>query len=277
MKKKIMMLAVAAMAALGVSAQGEFKSYEGKGFTMHVYNSNDVMADCSFIIETKKGLVTMEEPLFKSCVKEFEAYVAKLGKPVTARITDYHEGGTGNQTVVQPEGMPQFMHEGVYDAMMKGFQKNFGDKMVERPTGKAKEVKFGATEKINGVSYLFNNGPKNDFPAATILIGKDFCLMHWAPAKTHMNALQVANRDAVAQALEGAKAAKALGAKYYLGSHGGVATPEDLDFRIAYLTKMEQLLADNKDAASFAQALKNAYPNLPGAEGVDAVAANLYK
>ena len=101
--------------------------------------------------------------------------------------------------------------------------------------------------------------------------------MHWAPAKAHMNALQLANRDAVAQALEGAKAAKALGAKYYLGSHGGVVTPEDLDFRIAYLTKMEQLLADNKDAATFAQALKNAYPNLPGAEAVDAVAANLYK
>ena len=111
----------------------------------------------------------------------------------------------------------------------------------------------------------------------SILIGKDFCLMHWAPAKAHMNALQLANHDAVAQALEGAKAAKALGAKYYLGSHGGVVTPEDLDFRIAYLTKMEQLLADNKDAATFAQALKNAYPNLPGAEAVDAVAANLYK
>lgn len=149
--------------------------------------------------------------------------------------------------------------------------------MVERPLGKAKEVKFGTTEKINGVSYLFSHGPKNDFPAATILIGKDFCLMHWASAKTHMNALQLANRDAVAQALDGAKAAKVLGAKYYLGSHGGVATAEDLDFRIAYLAKMEQLLSENKDAATFAQALKDAYPNLPGAEGVDAIAANLYK
>lgn len=100
--------------------------------------------------------------------------------------------------------------------------------------------------------------------------------MHWAPAKAHMNALQLGNHDAVAQALEGAKAAKALGAKYYIGSHGGVATSEDLDFQIAYLTKMEQLLAENKDAANFAQALKNAYPNLAGAEGVEALAANLY-
>lgn len=276
--KKIMTMAVAALTALAVSAQkGEFKSYEGKGFTMHVYNSNDVMADASYIIETKKGLVTMEEPLFKSCVAEFDAYVAKLGKPVTARVFDYHEGGTGAKAVIQPEGMPQFMHEGVYDAMMKGFQKSFGDKMVERPAGKAREVKFGATEKINGVSYLFANGPKNDFPAATILVGKDFCLMHWAPAKAHMNALQLANREAVALALEGAQAAKALGAKHYLGSHGGVATPEDLDFRIAYLTKMRQLLSENNDAASFAQALKDAYPALAGADGVDALAVNLYK
>lgn len=273
-----MTLAVAAMTALAVSAQkGEFKSYEGNGFTMHAYISNDAMADCSYIIESKKGLVTMEEPLFKSGVAEFDAYVTKLRKPVTARIIDYHEGGTGAKPVVQPEGMPQFMHEGVYDAMMKGFQRSFGNKMVERPSGKAKEVKFGATEKLNGVSYLFSNGPKNDFPAATILIGNDFCLMHWAPAKAHMNALQLANREAVALALEGDKAAKELGARYYIGSHGGVAAPDDLDFRIAYLTKMEQLLSEHKDAASFAQALKDAYPVIPGAEGVDALAANLYK
>lgn len=64
--------------------------------------------------------------------------------------------------------------------------------------------------------------------------------------------VSILRRSAVAQALEGVKAAKALGAKYYLGSHGGMATPEDLDFQIAYLTKMGQLLAENKDASSFA-------------------------
>lgn len=276
--KKIVTLAVAAMTAMTVSAQqGEFKTYEGNGFTMHVYYSNDVMADASYIVETKDGLVTIEEPLFKSGVKEFDAYVDKLGKPVTDRITDYHEGGTGANSIIQPEGMPKFMHEGVYDAMMKGFQKNFGDKMVDRPTGKAKEVKFGDTQKINGVSYLFINGPKNDFPAAGILIGKTFYLSHWAPAKAHMNSLQLANREAVAQALEGLKIAKSYNAKYYLGSHGGVATPDDLDFRIAYLSKIEQLLTENQDATSFVEALKQAYPSLPGEDGLAALAANLYK
>lgn len=30
------------------------------------------MADTSFIIEGKDALVTMEEPLFKACVEEFD-------------------------------------------------------------------------------------------------------------------------------------------------------------------------------------------------------------
>ena len=275
--KKIFTLAVAAMAALAVSAQSSFKTYTGDGFTMHVYNSGDVMADASYIVETKDGLVTLEEPLFKSSVKEFNDYITKLGKLVTARIVDYHEGGTGANAIIQPEGMPKFMHEGAYDAMMKGFQKSFGDKMVDLPTGKASEVKFDETKTINGVKYLFVNGPKNDFPAAGILIGKTFYLSHWSPGKTHMNSLQLANREAVAQAIEGLKVAKSYNAKYYLGSHGGIATPEDLNFRIGYLSKIEQLLNENKDAASFVKALKAAYPNLPGEEGLDALAANFYK
>ena len=270
-------MAVAAMAALTVSAQqGKFNTYEGKGFTLHVYNSNDVMADASYIVETRDGLVTLEEPLFTTGVADFNAYAKKLGKPVTARIVDYHEGGTGAAPIVQPEGMPKFMHEGVYAAMMEGFQKNFGDKMVELPTGKAEEVRFGATKTINGVDYQFVKGPENDFPAAGILIGHSFFLMHWAPAKTHMNALQLGNRASVAQALDGLKVAQSYHARLYLGSHGGVATPADLTFRIGYLTKMQQLLSEKTDATSFVKALKAAYPNLPGEEGLDAVAANLY-
>lgn len=276
--KKIISLALAAMAAITVSAQqGEFQTFSGDGFTLHVYNSNDVMADASYIVETKDGLVTLEEPLFKTGVADFQAYVEKLGKPVTARIVDYHEGGTGTNPIIQPEGMPKFMHEGVYAAMMEGFKKSFGDKMVALPTGNAEEVKFGSTKTINGVGYYFANGAKNDFPAAGILVGKSFYLMHWAPAKAHMNALQLANREAVAQALEGLEAAKSYNAKYYLGSHGGAATPSDLDFRIGYLSKMKQLLAKNNDAASFVDSMKAAFPNLPGEEGLDALAANLYK
>ena len=277
MKKDFVVAAFAALSAVGAYAQGNFQTVKDSTFTLHIFNSGDVMGDASYIIETPKNLVTMEEPLFKSGVEEFEAYVKKLGKKVNARIVDYHEGATGKNTIMQPEGMAKFMHEGVYDAMMKGFQQNFGDKMVDRPIGKVKEVKFGDTVKLNGVEYAFNQGPKNDFPASNILIGKKFILLHWAPAKAHMNALQLANRAAVAQALEGLKAAKATGAEYFLGSHGGLAEKDAINFQISYLEKVLNLLENCKNALTFVAAMKGTFPDLAGEQGLEALAQNLYK
>lgn len=277
MKKKVILAAIATLFTMNSLAQGQFETRKVGNFTLHTYNSGDVMGDASYIIEGQKGLVILEEPLFKTTAKTFDTYVNKLKKPIEARITNYHEGATGSHVIIQPEGMNKFMHEGVYDAMMKGFQQSFGEEMANRPTGKAKEVPFGKTITIDGVAYRFDKGPKNDFPASQILIGKQVVLMHWAPAKAHMNKLQLANREAVAQAIEGLKAAKATGAKFFIGGHGGLSTAETLDFRIQYLEKIETLLRENKDAKSFVNALKAAYPNLPGAEGVDALAKNLYK
>ena len=277
MKKNLIVAAFAVLSAVGAYAQGNFQTVKDSAFTLHIFNSGDVMGDASYIIETPKNLVTMEEPLFKSGAEEFNAYVKKLGKKVNARIVDYHEGGTGKNAIMQPEGMAKFMHEGVYDAMVKGFQKSFGDKMVALPTGKVKEVKFGDTVKLNGVEYTFNQGPKNDFPASSILIGKKFVLLHWAPAKAHMNALQLANRAAVAQALEGLKAAKATGAEYFLGGHGGLAEKDAIDFQISYLEKVQDLLENCKNAATFVVAMKGTYPGLAGEQGLEALAQNLYK
>ena len=46
---------------------------------------------------------------------------------------------------------------------------------------------------------------------------------------------------------------------------------------ISYLTKVRELLESHPDAATFAAQLKAAYPTLPGAEGVDALAQALCK
>ncbi len=48
-----------------------------------------------------------------------------------------------------------------------------------------------------------------------------------------------------------------------------------MQFKIDYLTKVKELLAANADATAFAEALKAAYPDLPG--DADALAAALYK
>ena len=58
---------------------------------------------------------------------EIQPYLDALGKPVEARIADYHVGGTGDHATVMPAGMPAFTKDAVYDGMMRNFAQTFGD------------------------------------------------------------------------------------------------------------------------------------------------------
>lgn len=276
--KKILLAAAAILAAnVMTNAQGKFETVGLRNSTLHVYYSNDVMADASYIVEGKDALVVLEAPLFKSALAEFDAYIKKLGKPVETAVIDYHLGGQESQAIVMPQGMHKFTNEGVYAAMMSGFKQSFGDSMVDLAEGDVKEVPFGQTISLAGVDFRFDRGPANDFPGSMILIDGTACLMHWAPAKAHVNTLQISSVEAVGQALEGLKAAENSGATIWLGCHGGVEDKAGLDFKIAYLTKIQELLAAKPDAKTFAAQLKAEFPGLAGEEGVDALAEALCK
>ena len=257
------------------SLVGVFQSYDLDGFKLHVYNSNDVMGDASYIVEGDSGLVVMEYPLFKVNAKEFADYIAELGKPIVTDITDYHLGGSDKLPLTMPEGMPAFIEGPVYGGMMKSFAEQFGDTMVELPTQKAAEVPFGQTQNWAGVDFDFQHGATSDFPAASIIIGKQVYYTHWTPAEAHISPLQVGNAAAVDAELAEAQNSLASGAKYFIGGHGGLAEKAQVEFKIAYLQKVKELLAANKDATTFAEALKAAYPELPG--DADALAQALYK
>ena len=276
--KKFLLAAAAIFAAnVMVNAQGKFETVELKNSTLHVYYSNDVMADASYIVEGKDALVVLEAPLFKSALAEFDSYIKKLGKPVASAVIDYHLGGQESQAIVMPQGMHKFTNEGVYAAMMSGLKQSFGESMVDLAEGEVSEVPFGNTVKLAGVDFRFDRGPANDFPGSMILIDGTACLMHWAPAKAHMNTLQLSSKEAVAQAIDGLVAASESGARIWLGSHGGVADKEALNFRIGYLRKIQELIAGKPDAKTFAAQLKATFPGLAGEDGVDALAEALCK
>ncbi len=257
------------------SLVGAFTSYDLDGFKLHVYNSNDVMGDASYIIEGSDSLVVMEYPLFKVNAAEFTAYIAKLGKPIAIDVTDYHLGGSDQLPLTMPEGMPSFIEGPIYGGMMKQFAEQFGETMVALPTQKAAEVPFDATQKWAGVDFKFEHGATSDFPGASIIIGGQVYYTHWTPAEAHVSPLQVGSVAAIDAEQAEAKEALASGCKYFIGGHGGLAEKAQVEFKIAYLTKVKELREANKDAAKFTEALKAAYPELPG--DVDALAAALYK
>lgn len=90
MKKNILILLSLITFTAMAQTKGKFEVLDLKDFKLHVYYTNDALNDASYIVEGKNGLITLEQPLFKDNVAEFDAYVASLNKPVQTIITDYH-------------------------------------------------------------------------------------------------------------------------------------------------------------------------------------------
>ena len=267
------LLTIAAMA----QTKGRFEVHDFSNFKLHVYYTNDVMADASYIIEGKDSLVTMEHPLFKDNVAEFNSYIEKLGKPIEKIISDYHIGGSGSHDQIMAEGMEEFSKGPIYGGMMKGFEQMWGDTMTELPTGDVTEVPFGTTQTWAGVSFEFRHGASSDFPAASILIGGKAYYTHWTPAKAHVSHLQISSPAAIDAEITEAEKSLASGAELFIGGHGGAAKRDAVEFKIAYLKKMKELLAENKTAQTFVDAMKQAYPGLPGEAGLEDLGKALYE
>ena len=144
--------------------KGTFETHDFDNFRLHVYHTNDALGDASYIVEGTQAVVTLEQPLFRENVAEYDAYLDALDKPVEARIADYHVGGTGDHATVMPAGMPAFTKDAVYDGMMRNFAQTFGDAIVDRPTGATDEVAFGTTQRWAGIPFRFDRGVRPTFP-----------------------------------------------------------------------------------------------------------------
>lgn len=262
------LLTITAMA----QTKGRFEVHDFSQFKLHVYYTNDALGDASYIVEGDNALVTMEQPLFKDNVAEFDEYLDKLNKPVVQRITDYHVGGTGSHDIVMAEGMPEFTKGEIYGGMMQGFAKTFGDALTAMPTGKATEVAFGTTQTWAGVTFDFRHSATSDFPGASILIGGKVYYTHWAPAKAHANSLQISSPAAIDAEMEEAGQSLASGAELFIGGHGGAAKRDAVEFKITYLKKVKELLASCTTPQAFVEAMKQAYPGLPGENGLGELA-----
>ena len=277
MRKALFILLNILTITVMAQTKGRFEVHDLGNFKLHVYYTNDALGDASYIVEGKDALVTMEQPLFKDNVAEFDEYLSRLGKLVEKRITDYHVGGTGSHDVVMAEGMPEFTKGEIYGGMMQGFAQAFGDALTDMPTGKTAEVAFGTMQTWAGVTFEFRRGATTDFPGASILIGGKAYYTHWTPAKAHVSHLQVSSPAAIDAEIAEAENSLASGATLFVGGHGGAATRDAVEFKIAYLKKMKDLLEENKTAQTFVDAMKEAYPGLPGESGLEELGRALYK
>ena len=73
MKKNILILLSLITFTAMAQTKGKFEVLDLKDFKLHVYYTNDALNDASYIVEGKNGLITLEQPLFKDNVAEFDA------------------------------------------------------------------------------------------------------------------------------------------------------------------------------------------------------------
>ncbi len=131
MKKTILAMVAFSLAIVGF-AQSKFEVKDLGKFKLHSYITADPLGDINYLIETPKGIVVVEPAAFYDNIKEMNAYIKKLGKPVVKVISDYHIAGyTGfdKSKYVMVQGMPEFSESQVYAGMMSHFANVFKDKM----------------------------------------------------------------------------------------------------------------------------------------------------
>lgn len=257
--------------------KGTFKTHDFDNFRLHVYHTNDALGDASYIVEGTQAVVTLEQPLFRENVAEYDAYLDALGKPVEARIADYHVGGTGDHATVMPAGMPAFTKDAVYDGMMRNFAQTFGDAIVDRPTGADGRSGLRHYAAVGGDSVPFRPRRRDRLSCREH--------PHRRQGLLHPLGSREGTREFPANLLAGSPSTPRLprpvGARIgrralHRRDTGGAAGADAVRFKIDYLECVKRLLAANGTADEFARALRAAYPELPGEAGLDALAQVLY-
>ena len=76
MKKVLFILFNLLTITVMAQTKGRFEVHDLGNYKLHVYYTHDALGDASYIVEGKNGLVTMEQPLFKDNVAEFDTYLA---------------------------------------------------------------------------------------------------------------------------------------------------------------------------------------------------------
>jgi hypothetical protein len=74
---------------------GVMRIYDFGAIRLHAYQTNDPLANESFLLETKHELVGIETPAFSKNLREYAEYIKSLHKPVKHLIMANHGTGAG--------------------------------------------------------------------------------------------------------------------------------------------------------------------------------------
>lgn len=272
-------LATVAQAQTQTSVADNVVKYDMGEFNLHVFTSKEAMADISIIVEGSDGLVILEPQSFYKSIEEFNGYIAQLDKPVEKIVANYHAGGLAEcdpKRVVMVEPMVDFMSSPTAEGMMQKFETIFQGAMDTRTIKVEHTIPQESDHQWASIGFHFTKGNISDFPASNVNIGNRVFYTHFSPKKMHPSPMQIKSLEAIDTTLDELKSAKGSGCEIFVGSHGPVASLDDVEFMIEYLARLKELVLECGSSDLLAQRLLVSYPQLEAAENVKAIAKALY-
>ena len=251
---------------------GFVQIYDFGDMKLHAYQTNDLMSDGSFILETGQNLVAIESPAFDANIAEWQEYAAGLNKPLTDILISYHPAGGkwyGEAKSQATEAAQKAISVGATKSLTESLGKAFGD---------------GFSTDIPAIDHIIKAGPNNigniQFDIIEAGDGFDVAIpsinviyTHMLGADTHSILAGQEHIDAVLASLE---AMKAKNYRLILSSHHKPETQADVDTKIAYIKKVREMAAQSKNREDFVSKVKEAYPGYLGQNYLDMTAGYLF-
>ncbi|MDO5376910.1 MAG: hypothetical protein Q4G52_01125 [Clostridia bacterium] len=287
MKKIIAMLIVCAMLLLSVAAYAEGNSltptvvelengvvevYDFGENRLHAYISGDALGDACYAVESTEGIAMIESTAFTANNAAWKAYVDGLGKPIAGKLMAFHPNGSDAYSEDLPyateNALTNWGEGGSIRALTDGFVASFGDAVAADHPADAQIVNFGDTVNMAGLDFVIRN--EGDDAYGIEIPAINCVYIHMMGSSVHNILTSVEHIDAFKAELEG------FDYDLVLTGHHAPEGKDAVAAKIAYLTKTRELAETCTDAASFTEAMNEAFPDYAGANYLEMTAGFLF-
>jgi hypothetical protein len=283
MKQALLLLLICLATASNSLAQdsGIFITDKVGNLTVHTYQSNDPLADTSFIIESENALVVIDPVAFEENISAFQNYIEKLAKPVNRILVAFHPAGLNSypyspKIITRP--LDAFVKSEAGKGMLTNFSEIFNGAMDINVTAFDAVIDADQHFIVDGVSYQLTPTKVPGMPGSNLSINGDIFYSHFTPAANmHPSSFYITDRATLSAALEESRNAAKQGYDLFIGAHfPGRAEIGDLNFQISYLEALQDILTKADNAADLVQAMQQQFPECGGGQNLETIAAKLF-
>ena len=282
MKRSLLVtLAAACAAALPAAALADVplgagkvvvKKYPG-GVTVHAFMTQDAMNDVASLIETRRGLVAVEAPAFRSDIAAWKGYIRSLRKPVRAVLLSNHPsngGWYGNAPVYSTASAKAAMASGSTRAIVEGVKRGFGDKFESELATVDRILPIGRT-RFDGVAYDIRQDGDG---YAVVLPAQKIAFRHMLGGDSHSIIGSPAQADSMISQLS---RYRREGIRAVYSTHHAPEGADAIRQKISYLRTLKDVAARSAGKEEFVAAMKAKYPRLQGDKYLGMTAGRLYR